>query len=341
MRILILFLLVAGACSRSETSEPAETIPKPSAEEAAKDTAEQPSEAPAGDEAPQAAEKSEPTVDTDAPPTVELLDPGKTPHEALRTTFEVGDKQSLEVKSDWTVSTVYGPMIAVDSVMPSLVYALETEVKESTAERSRFALQVKKVSVKAGKDVKPAKVEAVKKSAASLEGAQGSFSINARGIVEELTIDAPSDESLIVRDMVNQIEQALRLASLPLPEEPVGNGATWTASQTIDQRTAKVRQTSTFELVDVKGKRVRAKITHKGAAPEQSIKMPGSRSGASFTLNGVDDTGEGKGAWRLDHLGPASASEETLVILKMTASAPKREAVLLGVQTDIGVKAGR
>ena len=36
MRILILFLIVTGACSRGETSEPVEQAPEPAAEEAAK-----------------------------------------------------------------------------------------------------------------------------------------------------------------------------------------------------------------------------------------------------------------------------------------------------------------
>ncbi|MDH3369506.1 MAG: hypothetical protein OEO17_16845, partial [Gemmatimonadota bacterium] len=72
MRILILFLIVAGACSRSETSEPVEKAPEPTAEEApkpAKEAAPEPPPAPPpGLEAP---------IDLDAPPTVTLLDAGK------------------------------------------------------------------------------------------------------------------------------------------------------------------------------------------------------------------------------------------------------------------------
>jgi hypothetical protein len=338
MRILILLLVLAGACTRTETSEPetqAENqAAEPAAEEATKAAEEaapeQPPEAPPGIEAP---------VDVESPPTVELVDAGQEPKKALRTTFEAGAKQSLRVKADWTISTIYGPMLAVESTMPSLTYELETEVKESTAAGTRFALRVKKISVEAGEKVKPAQVEAVKKSVPSLEGAKGAFSIDARGMVGELTLDVPADAPLIVHDMVDQLEQAVRLCSLPLPEEPVGKGATWTASQVIDQRTAQIRQTTAYTLANVRGNEVEATSKHEGAAPEQSIKMPGSRSGTTFSLNEVEFSGEGKGTWRLDRLGPSSATEETLSVLKMMVRKPREEAVVMGVGTTLEIEA--
>jgi len=336
MRILILFLIVAGACSRSETSEPAEQATEPAAEEAAKSAEEAapepPPEAPPGIEAP---------IDLDAPPTVELLDAGKAPRKALRTTFEAGAKQSLRVESDSTVETVYGPIVKVTTVMPSLVYELETEAKEASNEGARFDFQVKSVTAKSSKGVKPAQVEAAKKVGDSLEGATGSFSINARGMVEALAIDAPSVDSMLASDMIDQIKQAIRLCSLPLPEEPVGKGAKWTATQVIEQRTAKIKHTSTFELVGVKGERVRATRTHAAETPKQKLKMPGSRSDKAFKLDKLQLSGESKGAWRLNQLGPASASEHTVTVFMMTAPAPKKEAVVMALDTTLEIKAKR
>ena len=344
MRILILFLIVAGACSRSETPEPVEQAPEPAAEEtvnpaeeAAKSAEEaapeQPPEAPPGIEAP---------IDLDARPTVELLDAGKAPRKALRTTFEAGAKQSLRVESDWTVETVYGPMIKMTVVMPSLVYELVTEVKEISDEGTRFQLRITNVTAKSRKDVKPGQLEAAEKVAASLKGVTGSFSVNARGMVEDITVDAPADASLLTSDMIDQIKQAIRLSNLPLPEEPVGKGAKWTATEVIQQRTAKLKHTSTFELVDVKGERVRATRTHAAETPrtpKQELTMPGSSSDRSFTLDKVDFSGESKGAWQLNEPGSAQASEHTLNAFIMTAPAPKREAVIMALDTTLEIKA--
>ena len=340
MRILILFLIVAGACSRGETSEPVEQAPEPAAEEAAKSAEEaapeQPPEGAAGEEGQQ---EGAPAVDLDAPPAVKLLDAGKAPHKALRTTFEAGAKQSLRVESNWTVSSLYGPLISTSTVMPSLVYELETEAKETSDEGAQFDFRVTKVTAKSRKEVKPAQVKAAKKAAGSLKGVTGSFSINARGIVEQFTIDAPSDASLLASDMIDQIKQAIRLSSLPLPAEPVGKGAKWTATQVIEQRTAKIRHTSTFELVSVEGERVRATSTHAAETPKQTLKLPGSRSDAPLELHELDFFGDSKGAWRLNKLGPASASEHTLTGFKMTATAPKVEVVVMALDTNLEVKA--
>ncbi|MDH3201041.1 MAG: hypothetical protein OEM15_09130 [Myxococcales bacterium] len=334
MRILILFLIVAGACSRSETSEPVEKAPEPTAEEApkpAKEAAPEPPPAPPpGLEAP---------IDLDAPPTVTLLDAGKAPHKALRASFEPGAKQSLRVESHWTVETVYGPLVRTKAVMPSLVYELQTEVKEASDGGAQFAFRVTKVTAKSSKEVKPGQFEAAKKVGASLEGATGSFSISPRGMVEDLTIDAPSDASLFASDMIDQVKQAIRLSNLPLPEEPIGKGAKWTATQVLEQRTAKIKHTSTFELADVKGERVRAMSEHATETPKQKLKLPGSRSGATFDLDKLEFSGESKGAWQLNQLGPASASEHTVSVFVMTATAPKRETVIMSVDTTLEIKA--
>jgi hypothetical protein len=342
MRILILFLIVVSACSRGETSEPEKQALEPTAEEAAQSeeeaAPEQPPEAPTGADGQQ---EGAPAVDLDAPPTVELLDAGKAPHKTLRTSFEAGGKQTLRVESSWTLETLYGPLIRTKAVMPSLVYELETEAKEASDEGARFGFRVKKVIAKSRKKVKPGLVEAANKVGDSLEGVTGSFSINARGMVEELAIDAPSDASLLASDMIDQIKQAIRLSSLPLPEEPVGKGAKWTATQVIEQRTARIRHTSTFELVDVKGEHVKTTSTHAAETPKQSLELPGSRPGASFKLDELDFSGGSKGAWRLNELGPASASEHTLTVFKMTATAPKVEVVVMALDTTIEVKAQR
>jgi hypothetical protein len=341
MRILILFLVVAGACSRSETSEPVERAPELAAEQAATSPQEaapdQPTEAAAGEEAPQEGAP----VDLDAPAVVELLEPGKAPHKALRTTFETGDKQSLRVESNWIVETVYGPLIQTKSTMPSFIYELQTEAKEAAKERTRFELRVGKVTAKPSKEVKPGHAKGAKKAAASFKGVTGSFSINARGIVEQFEIAAPADASLLASDMIDQIKQAIRLCSLPLPEEPVGKGAKWTSTQVIEQRTARIKHTSTFELVGIKGQVVRATSTHAAEAPTQRLQFPGSSEGSSMKLDKVEFSGESKGAWPLNELGPASASEHTLSAFGMTARAPRHESVIMAVDTTLEVKATR
>ena len=330
MRTLILFLVFAGACSRSETSEPAEQAPEPAAEEAVQAAGEaapeQPPTPPAGSEAP---------VNLDEPPTIELLDAGRAPLKTLRTTFQAGVKQSLQIESVGKLATVYGPMLSTSSVMPTLVYELETQVKRATEEGAQFDFRIKTITAKSREGVKPAQVESANKVGSALEGATGSFSINAQGMVEDFSIDTSSSSSVDPGEMIDQIKQAIRLSSLPLPKEPVGRGATWTATQVIERRTAKIRHTSTIKLVDVKGEQVTATSTQATETPKQKLSF----SNVAFMLDDLDFSGETKGTWRLDQLGPTSASEQTGIAFKMTATAPRREAVVMALDTSLDVKA--
>ena len=339
--LILLFLLIAGACSRSETSNSDKQSPAPQTEEAAKPpeetAARQPGEAPPNEEDQQVAEEA----DLEAPPAVELLDAGKLPHKALRTTFKTGVKQSLQVRSDGVLSALYGPLISTSSTMPTFVYQLEIEAKETTKESTQFAFRVTDVAAESNKEVQPAQVEAAKKAATSFRGTTGSFSINARGMVEAFSIGTPSDASLLAHDMIDQIGQAVRLASLPLPEEPVGKGAKWTATQLVKQRTARILQTTTFELLGVKGGKVRATSKYEAETPKQAIKMPGDPNGARFQLDELEFSGGGKGAWRLGQLGPSLASGKTVTVFKMMATAPKREVVVMAIETTLEVKALR
>ncbi len=85
----------------------------------------------------------------------------------------------------------------------------------------------------------------------------------------------------------------------------------------------------------------RATSTHAAETPKQKLELPGSRAGASFKLDELDFSGDSKGAWRLNEPGGASASEHTLSVFMMTAPAPKKEAVIMAVDTIIKVNATR
>jgi len=332
MRVLILLLMIASACSRTETPEPTDKASGP--------VAEAPSQ-PADDPPPPPPPGVEALPELEVDPTLELVDAGQAPKKALRTPLEAGDKRSIRIRSGWTLETMYGPMVKTTAVMPSLAYELTTEVNEAAEQGAEVSFRVKNITVAAGEDVKPAKVKNVEKAATRLKGAKGTFSIDAHGIVERFSIDAPTDDALLLSDMVDQIRQAIRASSLPLPQEPIGKGAKWTVTQTIEQRTAKITQTSAFELVKMQGDRVEVKAEHTAAAPEQVLKFPGSRSGATFGLDKVELAGSREGTWTLGKLGPSSASDQTGTVLIMTASAPKREIVFMGVDAQLAMEAAR
>jgi hypothetical protein len=129
------------------------------------------------------------------------------------------------------------------------------------------------------------------------------------------------------------------LASLPLPEEPVGKGAKWRATQVVEHRGARIQQKSTYELLSVKGSRVRASVTFEQTAPVQRIRPPG--GSLDIQLTELKFEGDGEGTWQLGKLAPRSASEKTMTVLAMDKRKPKPQIVLVGTTVTLKVREGR
>jgi hypothetical protein len=331
MRVVVICLLVLGACSRSETAEtqPTKTEVEPTTEAAAPDTAK-------SDEA----DLDETASILEAPPSLALLDAGKPPREELRHEWREGSKHRLSVRSVWTVDAIVFP-IQAHMVMPDLDYELEALVKTVAEDgTAQFELRVANVTVKPSKEVEPQTLEHIEKAAGSMTGAKGRFSIDPRGLVRALEIlDIPPTASMRFYEMIDQIDQALRLASLPLPGEPVGRGARWTATQVIEYRGARIQQRSTYELLRIKGGRLRTRIALELTAPKQRLRPEG-RSGA-LILNEVTCEGDGEGTWQLGGLAPRSASKETKTLLHIVRRTPPKQLVLATTTLTMRVRERR
>ena len=332
MRYAIVLLLVIGACSRGTPATEEQSAQQESP------AAEAPAEAPA--ESP-AAKAEGPALSLDTAATLALVDNGKPPHKALRTSFKPGSKHALRVRSEWEIAASYGPFASPNATMPSFTYALEAEVKEVTNGTARFGFRVVEVSAKSSDAVKPAQVEEGKSAAASLQGVTGSFTIDPRGLVQAFSIGARPEATTMVHDMLEQIERGIRLASLPLPEEPIGEGATWTTTHVMKQRGALTEQASTYELVSTDGPRLQAKVTHQMTAPKQIFSLSGNPAKASYKLVELGVEGQGQGTWELGRLTPPSASEKTAIVFKMTIVGAKPAAVLMSNSTTLQVDRGR
>ena len=328
MRVLTVMFVIAGACSRGEVPEVVDQVAEPAAQTANETSREPEPSPPPGIEAP---------IDLDAPPTVELLDAGQEPRKKLRVALKTGAKRSLRVESEALLASVYGPMLSTKTVMPALVYELETEVKDFTEDGAKVEFRVVNVTANSREGVKPAQVEAATKLGRSFKGVRGSFSIDSTGFVHDFSVRAPSQPSVSAGDITDEIRQAIRLSSLPLPEKPVGRGASWAATQSVEQRTARIRLISTYRLAGVEGDRIQVTSTHTAETPKQNLKF----SNKSFTLDELEFVGETEGTWLLNRFGPASATEETGIAFKMTAKAPRREAVIVARDTTLAVKAER
>ena len=159
-------------------------------------------------------------------PTLKLLEPGEAPRKLLRHVFSENSKHKLTVDCEWKIDAAIGVGLHLASPMPNLRYKI-VAVAETTSDdgSTRFNLTVTDVALKSVKGVEPAQTNLVKKAAALVEGSKGSFVLESNGVVSDIDLSPPSNASPRVFNMIDHIVRGVRLASLPLPAEPIGKGS--------------------------------------------------------------------------------------------------------------------
>lgn len=302
MRFIIVLLFMVVACSRGESATSEGTKPDPK-------------------------------------PATGLLEKGAPPYATLEASFKPGLKQPLRVKSEWRIAAGYGSLVSANFEMAAFTYDVQTEVKGVAGGMAHFEFVIAEVTATSSDKVSQRYVDLGKKSAALLKGAQGSFTINQRGLVEAVDIMPPAEVTTILHDMIEQVARGIRLASLPLPEGPVGKGAKWTITQPLQQRGANTEQTSTVELVGIDDSLLQAKVVYQTTAPDQTFELPGNPARAQYKLQQLGFEGQAEGTWEPGRFAPKNATETTDIIFKMRSLEEKPNTVIMSRTTTLTVEA--
>jgi hypothetical protein len=96
--------------------------------------------------------------------------------------------------------------------------------------------------------------EGMRAEVAAIEHLSGTGHVSSRGMGADVMIDPASlGDSGGTGQMVEQVQQTLREVAAPFPEEEVGLGARWQKISQLAAKDARVTQTETFMLHDLKG----------------------------------------------------------------------------------------
>ncbi|MEZ4287701.1 MAG: DUF6263 family protein [Polyangiales bacterium] len=143
------------------------------------------------------------------------------------------------------------------------------------------------------KGVQPQVVDAMTASLANIVGLRMRGNMNTRGENLGITIDTPAEMTLELQQQIEGIRDGLARMSQPLPAEPVGNGASWTISQSLQTPQGKMHSVATHTITKLTKREVqiRTQTTIEGVpGPLQSDKLP---EGATMTLDELSGTGSG------------------------------------------------
>lgn len=229
-------------------------------------------------------------------PAVTLTDPGAEPRQALALSYRTGDQTTVRFTSDLAVDqTVAGRRQRLDS--PPITQTLTYRVGTVTSRGARLTVTVAAVEVQPkGSGLSADQVASMERSLAPLVGLRATGLLAPDGRFTSLRFRSPTGLDADVRAQVRAIESQLGTLGAPLPAEPVGVGAIWTATSTATIAGVVTTATTTYTVTAVSADEVRYTTRLTSTARPQDLQLAGLPAGTTARLVSSSITGTGTGS---------------------------------------------
>jgi hypothetical protein len=203
---------------------------------------------------------------TPPPPelSVTLIDPGEAPLAPLRYAIAPGTvmRTLLDIRdSDAAIEETEDSADAF-GVLPGFKLLLHAGPTVQIPKGTRYVLRIAKAESVLPEGVTERQMEEAEQGVQALRGMRGRFDLNTEGIVVDADVPwAQGQERIHPRVAITIGNVRSAVATIPLPREPVGIGATWEVRRSLRIWSARVTQVTRYELTDRLGDRFRVAIT--------------------------------------------------------------------------------
>jgi hypothetical protein len=223
---------------------------------------------------------------------VRLMEPGEEPREALRYRIEEGDRETAVLGLRMGVTRGLGDPQQIEGGEP-VYFTVESGPVEHVGERVRFEVELLRSEL-------GSHPEHVESEVAAVHQIDGYVVVDDRGITRDEHFDIPGGIPPRTATMLGNIFDSLEL--IPLPEEPIGIGATWEVRETIDVSTYTMQQVVVYKLLAREGDDMRLELVVTQTAEPQPLRdLPG---GAEAMIELYEGDGRGAAQVSLTRLVP-------------------------------------
>jgi hypothetical protein len=258
-------------------------------------------------------------------PVIKLLEPG-TPEgrRRLRFTPTAGSEMSWEIviRMNMTISLKKesGEEIPMPDAGKSPAIRVPMKVVIDKVDDSgdiHYTAVFEKFEAVAEEGVEPQRIEMVNAAMKQAGGMKGTVVATNRGIVKEGKFGGDNLEPSMAQ-LLDSMNQSIRQASLPVPEEEVGVGAKWSVIQKprIGGFTQEITAIYTIRSMTADG--VVCEVTMSQSAASQKIKLPEGAPKSDITLESLVGAGSGKVELTSDSPMPLHSSMKAEANLEMT-----------------------
>ncbi|MBU1242484.1 hypothetical protein KKD52_08575 [Myxococcota bacterium] len=245
---------------------------------------------------------------------------------ALRYLYKATDVTvaMMELKMGMQISmgAVQQPAVALP-LMKMNMKITNREVKESGNLLYDFLLDSVDV---VGDDKTPqGMIDSMKNALNDIKGMNGSAEVTTRGITVSAEMKMPSNTNPQLTSMMENMRQQMNQMSVPLPEAPVGPGATWTVTTQMTSGGILMTNQYKYTLTKLEGTNIEMKVELVQSAEPQELKNPNLPAGTVIHMQEFKSSGNGTVKMDLTRMVPTSEiTSETKMKMEVEAGGQKQ-----------------
>lgn len=247
---------------------------------------------------------------------VRLKQPGAEPRQELR--YSLRPAQRSELRSEIVSITIADGRKLPTQLLPAVTFPLTIATAEE-GDGVRCTITVGEARAVL-RDPRDSNLDKVNRSLSLLRGAEINGRFSPRGICAAAEFKFTDAAKAAASGA--ELHQMMAKAIVPLPEEPVGLGAVWTAELNLAAAGGRTRYAASYTLRERQGDLLVLDVGLRESGEPGELDAPA--PGATLKLDGVSGEGDGTVVVALDRLLPVAASTTHTVKSIMTASSPQR-----------------
>ena len=242
-------------------------------------------------------------------PQLKVINTGTGKKEKLRFTPKLGTKQTINVSLSKDTLMSIGDFKMPRAKLPAYIITLDSTVTKVEPNGDiHYDIVYSNVDIQGDAETKPELIKVISKQIEQLENFTGSAVINSQGITKQIDYAIPAKVDVNIKFLVEQLSNSLQQLSSPVPQEAVGIGAKWQINSETDINGINLKQTTTYELVNIKDNVATLNVDlQQQEKSSQVIDYPGLPLDGILTLQSFKGSAKGKATIQLDKVMPVSS----------------------------------
>lgn len=241
-------------------------------------------------------------------PLVTLLDSGIEPRTLLRYKPAKGQREALEMTMVMNMTMKMNDFDMPAMKMPTMRMRMEVQITDVAANGDfTYHGSITRAEVLRAAGQQEEVFEAMQQQMAGFTDLEFTAVCTDRGETRSFEVKIPEDSPPQVRPMFESMRQSIQQMTTPLPLEPVGMGASWSALTSFKVAEIKSDLQAEFALAAIDGDAFIARITMKQTVDSQEVKSPLLPPEVKVRIVKSDASGTGETAASTRFFAPTSS----------------------------------